>query len=534
MIKKFEFPPTDEQQAIAQASKDGQTESVMVQAYAGCAKTSTIQLAGQGIKVPALALAFNKKIAKELVPRFGGNFSVKTLNGLGLGALARGLPGVTIDFDDARGNKKLGKLVSQVAKDRKVSLSLDQWSDLRSLVSKAMQAGISPADVGEPLTPDTRESWQAIAQDELWLPDDQFDFLFEMAHQVLEENNALTRKGIISFDDQVYYPTVLSGKWAKFPVVVVDEAQDLSPLNHKMLELSLRDDGKLIAVGDRKQAIYQFRGASADSMDRVARLRQTWKTLPLTMTFRCPKVIVARQQQHAPGFRAAPGNAQGTFTSFQARTSQQIDDLELGGWSYKDLEGLKPGPGAQVAILCRNNGPLLAMAFKLLRAGIGVHMLGRDIGKSLIKLSSEIIKDDQAKAEICAGLIEDWKSREGSLARANEKEERLASIYDRADCLQAVLSNAQVRNAGDLRSMLRKLFEKESGQVVLGSIHRSKGLEWDLVVHLDPWRLPAKAAKQAAQAGDTRQLEQEYNLKYVCETRAKHTLVEANLEDFHA
>jgi DNA helicase-2/ATP-dependent DNA helicase PcrA len=351
-----------------------------------------------------------------------------------------------------------------------------------------------------------------------------------MAREVLVENNNLTRQGIISFDDQVYFPTILGGKWAKFPFVAVDEAQDMSPLNHRMLELSLRDDGRLMAVGDKKQAIYAFRGASTDSMDRIAALRSRWTTLPLTMTFRCPKVVVARQQGHAPGFRAAPKNHEGVFHRFE-RTEAVLEPDQ--GWDYKKLTELKPNSMAEIAILCRNNGPLLAMAFKLLRAGIGVYMLGRDIGKSLIRLSSEICKDDNSPADIVAGLIDDWKTKEVSLALANQKEERVSGIYDRAECLQAVLQNTEVRDAGGLRAMLKKLFDKDSGQVILGSIHRAKGLEWDLVVHLDHWRVPSKFAKQAAQAGDRRQLEQEHNLRYVCETRAKHTLVEASLEDYN-
>ena len=46
--------------------------------------------------------------------------------------------------------------------------------------------------------------------------------------------------------------------------------------------------------------------------------------------------------------------------------------------------------GHDVAVLCRNNAPLLSMAFKLLRRGIGVKMLGRDIGKGLVPLAKKL------------------------------------------------------------------------------------------------------------------------------------------------
>ena len=57
-------------------------------------------------------------------------------------------------------------------------------------------------------------------------------------------------------------------------------------------------------------------------------------------------------------------------------------------------------------------------------------------------------------------------------------------------------------------------------------------MECDLVVHLDPWRLPSKHARKAADRGDMSQLQQEMNLKYVIETRAKETLIQATVEDF--
>ena len=70
--------------------------------------------------------------------------------------------------------------------------------------------------------------------------------------------------------------------------------------------------------------------------------------------------------------------------------------------------------------------------------------------------------------------------------------------------------------------------------LVLSTIHSAKGLEWDLVLHLDPWRVPSKYARKAAALGDATALAQEWNLKYVCETRTRHTLIEADLADFQS
>lgn len=524
-MSKTAFKPTEEQQGVieAVAGKD----SVMVDALAGCTKTTSLEMAAPGVKVPALGLAFNKKIAQELTPRMPQNFTIKTFNGWGFGACMRANPNAPrAQIED----KKLGKIISQIAKDRKVDLGMDQWDELRRLVSGAMQAGITPGDRGRPLAPDTRERWAEIA-DDLWITEDSFDFLFEMAHEALVKDIELLEKnGIYSFDDQVYYSACIAGAFPKYPVIFVDEAQDLSPLNHAMLEQSVREDGRLVVVGDPKQAIYGFRGADSRSMGKIRALRPagSWADRGLLTTFRCPKQIVARQQRHAPGYKAWHTNAEGVYKRFkEGEPGFKLEE----GWNWETIRALLPDQGCTIGVLCRNNGPLLSLAFKLIKAQVGVVMLGRDIGKGLLALSRKIVPDDSTSILHTVGKIADWMETESSLARANGHEEKVAGITDRGECLLAT-AEAGPRDAGELRAMLQKLFSRESGQVQLGSIHRWKGLEADVILHLDPWRIPSKYATQAAKAGDPRQLEQEWNLKYVAETRTKHTLIAANLEDF--
>ena len=516
--------PTPHQQAIIEAIAQRSGPSVEVAAGAGCAKSSTLEMAAPGIRVPALALAFNKKIATELKSRLPSNFSPMTLNGLGHRAWMRKLgPGVKIEIDD----RKVGKIASEVAKDHGVELQSDQWDGLRQMISKAQQVGLVPE--GEQrlgLVPDDEDSWREVGY-LAGVYSDEFDLLWPLAREGLVRDIALARQGIISFDDQVYCPTLLGGPFPKFPVVFVDEAQDLSTLNHKMLAACVASDGRLVQVGDERQAIYAFRGADGQSMRSIRALRQQWSRLELPVTFRCPKAVVARQLEHYPNFQAWPANPEGRVLTIGRPTLEHPD----GGWSWADIERALPHERATVAILCRNNGPIMSIAFKLIRRGIGVVMLGRDIGKGLVVLSRKLAPEDGASPDAITAAILEWEDRECSLARANGREERCAGITDRAECLRAVLDSG-VRNAGELRVALEKLFARDSGRVTLGSIHRMKGLEYDLVIHLDPWRIPSRQAREAMAQGDPGSMQQERNLKYVAETRTKHTLVMASLEAF--
>lgn len=513
------FQPTDEQLAVIDLAKGHQ--SLMIQAYAGTAKTTTLTLAAPGVKGGTLVLAFNKKIAQELQGRLPGSFLVKTLNGLGYGALRRGLPSViNWKIDD----RKLGKIISAEAKDRKIDLSSEQWDQVRQLVVAAQNAGVVPMDIGAGgLVPDTPELWQELASD-CWIAPGDTSMLVELAWNSLRQSNEMARSGIISFDDQIYASICLGGRFALFENLMVDEAQDLSPMNHAMLRKSLRASGRLLSVGDSRQAIYGFRGAHTDSMGQIRGLRPEpdWQDLGLTMTFRCPKVVVARQEAHAPGFRAFPANPEGRFI----RVGNPMQP-----WTWRDIECLRPRPEASLAVLCRNNAPLLKLAFRLIRQQVGVYMLGTDIGKGLKELSRKLAKDDFCPADQVWAKVEEWRGRETSLALANGQDEKAARVADRADCLLAVLESAGPRDAGELRRCLDVLFDRSSGTVVLSSIHRAKGLEWDTVVLLDPWRIPSKHAKQAAAEGDSRQLQQEYNLRYVAETRTRLVLAHASLAD---
>lgn len=525
------FDPTPEQRDIisAAAAKRG---SIMVEAGAGCAKTTTLELASKTIHVPALCLAFNKRIAVEMAGRVPSNFQVKTMNGLGHGAWARILPaGVKVMLED----RKLGKLVSAVAKDRKVELSSDQWDSLRQLVVKAQQQGLVPSDdpcAARSLVDDDRGGWCQLA-DEIGIFQDDFDLVWELAREVLQRNIALARAGIISFDDQIYCSVMLGGKFPRFPVTLVDEDQDLNLLNIKMLAMATAPDGRIMAVGDKRQSIYGFRGAAGDAAGLIREIMPAgqWTDLPLMTTFRCPRLIVERQQHHVPGYRAHVNNINGLIKRFH---DPEIDGQVWQGWNFKNVTELKPREDAQVAFLCRNNGPLLSMAFKLLRQGIACHMLGRDIGKGLATLSKKLCPEDSTPADVCVGKIREWKDAETSLAVANDKPEKVASITDRSECLLAVIEGASCRDAGQLREQLERLFSRTSGQVTLSSVHRAKGAEWDVVLHLDPWRVPSAQAKRALrESGDDRLMQQELNLKYVCETRTKNVFIQANLEDYY-
>lgn len=502
---KPKFQPTLEQQAILDAFHNTD-KSIMVFANAGCTKTTMLELLANSTTQRGLALAFNVKIKQELEQRFPPTFDIKTLNGLGHSAWTE----ATGRHSKVNG-QKLGKLVSEICKKNNFVASSDDWDAIRRLTTAAMLAGVVPAKFHHytGLRPDTEDTWNELSSVTLWEIKDR---IINLARQVLELNVLMAFQGEISFDDQVYCSALLGGRFTRYNLVAVDEAQDLNKLNHIQLSKVLTPSGRLIVVGDPRQSCYSFRGADSESMENIKALRSKWLELPLNVTFRCPQKVVQLCALYAPGYTAAPSAPPGEI-------------IDLGGtpWSWSTIKDISQD---QIAVLCRNNAPLLKLAFKFLRVGVPVMMLGRDIGKNLTALSKKIIPSNDTPIADCLALIDNWRTSESTLATANRKTHLLESIEDRAGCLEAVATGVGVKNARDLRDKLASLFARTSGKVILSSGHQAKGLEWHTVVILDQWRIPSKYAKSDSE------MTQEWNLLHVMRSRTKHTLVTANLEDF--
>lgn len=504
------FKPTPEQDTICSAY-DQTKSNLMIVAYAGCAKTTTLELLAKRVdpKIPTSMLAFNVSIKKELEKRVPETIKVMTVNGLGHRAWAGAISsGIRLE------DRKIGTLVSQLLTEEGNNSS-DDWNAIRILVDSAMTSGLTPKDWpnARGLLPDTDEAWVALSEDIVVT-----EYHIASARKVLDRSIRLSYEGTICFNDQIYMSACFGGAFPGFQLVMVDESQDLSPLNHVMLRKTAR--GRLIVVGDPKQAIYAFRGADSTSMEKIRLLRDDWIDLPLATTFRCPKAAVRRALSHAPGFKAFDTNAEGTITRLPVHDAESPKVT----WSWNEIETLaKSGRGGpRVAILCRNNAPLFAMAFKLIKQKRACVMLGRDIGKGLIALVKKILPLPNIGRVECMRLIKQWEQDQCDLATVNKQEAKINSIHDKAECLYAILENGEIANAAQLQNAIADLFETAYATITLATGHKAKGLEWDTVVHLDPWRCKARGEKES----------QEANIQYVIETRVKEHLVLASLEHF--
>lgn len=489
---------TQEQLAFIQEINGG--ESIQLKAVAGSGKTTTLLWGLEASETPAeetLLLAFNKKIQEELARRAPKGTVVLTLNGLGHRAWKKHIG--KNPFLDA---KKVGTLVSDLCKDP-TSRERDEylralWPDIKDLVNKAKGVGLLPKQFnsGKGLVHDSDSEWNRLADmHNINISDD----ILRLARKALIQSTTLALGGQIDFDDQLYMPACFRSNLDKYKLVLVDEAQDLSEIQHFLIARTVANGGRLIAVGDPHQAIYGFRGALSDSMEALGN-RFTAKELSLTYTFRCSKEATKLAQKYVPQLKAADGNLQGSVENLGTE------------WSPKDI-----APGS--VILCRNIAPLVKLGMHCIKTGVSAYVAGRDIGAPLIKACKQI----NPLMNIHDAIIL-WSKEEQAKAKGNL--ETKSRINDTTDALLAVMEISNAKSSRDLEDTLRLLFSKTEGSIVLSTIHRAKGLEWNSVYILDFWRMPQKwilrAIKESPDAAWM--LQQEHNLAYIAITRTKDKL----------
>lgn len=108
--------------------------------------------------------------------------------------------------------------------------------------------------------------------------------------EALQAEGCLTYEGMISEAARLISQGRFTPDWEH---VMVDEFQDINPLQYEFLKLIAPGEGSLMVIGDPDQAIYGFRGSSKASFDDFLRDNPRSKTIDLTSTYRLHTGIAA-------------------------------------------------------------------------------------------------------------------------------------------------------------------------------------------------------------------------------------------------
>lgn len=506
-------PASAHQVAVFEAMADPASGSKTIVAVAGAGKTTVIK---NGLRyLPTNAhvqgLAFGNAAARnlkealaEVVEKDGEeryrNVRMGTFHSVCLRGLARHLKKSELKADPRKLSRLLKKRLSEI--------ELEVYGGfVVKLVGFAKGEGIGA------LVPDTEERWWALVEHHgLYLETEDADEArgVEIARKLLAYSNAVAKRDAdIDFDDMLYLTLLWKLRlWAN-DVVVVDEVQDSNPVMRAITRLLLKPTGRLFAVGDPRQSIFGFTGASIDAMDRITRDFQT-QELPLTVSYRCARSVVERARTWVDHIEPSEFAPEGKVS----------DNVQLS----EALAVLGPSD----AILCRQTAPLVDLAYKLIGTGRGCRVLGREIGEGLIGLIGKM----RAKGiEDLIVRLEAFRDREMAKFIAKGEDERAEGVADRVACVLTVVNSlpeGKNRTVPAVERRLVDLFQVDKTDaeiarmppvLTLSTVHKSKGQEYDNVAVLAPSLMPSKAARQE------HQIAQEMNLMYVAATRAKTVLM---------
>lgn len=457
------------QKDIFKDINSGKDHTVVI-ARAGSGKTSTIV---EGFKYlprgkKTLMVAFNKSIADELKQRAVSYVDVMTLHSLGFRAIKQHFGNVVLENDKCR------TLTTQVIGDDYDLFELNQ--SLCKCISLCKGFLIdTPNKISDIIDKFGIET---------------FDLNREafISHVIKILGMCKAHKMVIDFDDMIWFPFVYRLNVGKFDIVFVDEAQDLNAAQMAMVLSAVKPNGRIIAVGDPAQSIYQFRGADSEAIPNfIEKLKA--KVLPLSVTYRCPKSVVKIAQQVVPDIECPDSAPEGIVTD--------ISTSEL-------LKKVKPGD----FILSRTNAPLIKYCMALLKSGVPANIQGRDIGANL----HYFIKKSKAKTiDKFVEYVNSWKDLEVKRLLSEKKD--TTTTIDKADCLLNLCEG--IVSIKDLKDSIDKLFNDvdDNKKVMLSTTHKAKGLERDRVFLLaDTYRYNSGV------------LGEEANLWYTAITRAKKEL----------
>ena len=350
-----------------------------------------------------LAVTFSRSAAGEMAERFGrGDVSFATLHSICLKILKEEMPGVKV----ISLTRQYAFLRSEVIRYRIPYESMD--TICRELVLKISRLKSASGNAA------------AGASD--------MTFLRIFSDYCLFMNES----GLLDFDDMVsecrklfmLRPDVLSKWQERFQYILVDEFQDISPLQYDVICQLGGDAANVFAVGDDDQGIYTFRGADGGIMQRFLDDHPNATRITLDVNYRCGEVIQAAAGQVISGCESrfekavVPVRSGGalTISSFASRREEYRSIIaeirKLNSPAGADCAGGDTLP--DIAVLFRTNDDSLLFSKMLRDAGIaftGIDALGGQ------RYDADLfpVQDIQAYLNIAANL------KSGSAAPCREE-----------------------------------------------------------------------------------------------------------------
>ncbi|MCV7315652.1 ATP-dependent DNA helicase UvrD2 [Mycolicibacillus parakoreensis] len=433
-------------------------------------------------------------------------------------------------------------VVAQAANRAGVNPSTDDVRDLAGEIEWAKASLISPEQYGAAVAAAGRDIPLDAAQ-------------VATVYSGYETAKVRGEVALLDFDDLLLHtaaaietdPGVAEEFRGRYRCFVVDEYQDVTPLQQRVLTAWLGERDDLTVVGDANQTIYSFTGASPryllDFTRRfpeatLVRLERDYRSTPQVVSLANRVIAAARGRVAGSRLQLVGQRDPGPEPTFHQHRDEVAEATATAAAIARLIDG--GVEAAEIAVLYRINAQSEVYEEALTEAGITYQVRGgegfftrQEIRQAVLALQRTAERGAAATEQQAAlpTLVRTVLEPLGLTAtaptgvRARERWEALSALVDLVD--DEVAARPQL----DLPGLLRELRLRADSRhppvvqgVTLASLHAAKGLEWDAVflVGLADGTLPISHA--LAHGPDSEPVEEERRLLYVGVTRARRHL----------
>ena len=345
-------------------------------------------------------------------------------------------------------------------------------------------------------------------------------------------------------------PRILAEVHSQYRHFTVDEYQDVSPLQERLLKLWVGERNELCVVGDASQTIYSFTGATPKHLlefpktypdAKVVRLIRDYRSTPQVVNLANKLLETRRLERNVPDptvrwpepLHLVSQRDSGKSIEFNEFAD---DEAEASSIAKRIKELVDAGTSARnIAILLRTNGQTEAYERALTSAGLSYQLRGgeRFFQRNEIREAMMLLRaaSKTRSGEPAAGTVAELLMSIGYSAVApesggatRERWESLSALVTLSEELGAEITDAPAASLGqfvaEIEARAATQHAPQVEGVTVASLHSAKGLEWDAVflAGLSEGLLPISFAKD--QAG----YDEERRLLYVGITRARDFL----------
>ncbi len=343
------------------------------------------------------------------------------------------------------------------------------------------------------------------------------------------EDVLLCAAALLAEDERVAAEVRRQYRW-----FVVDEFQDVSPIQSALLDLWLGGRHDLCVVGDPAQTIYSFAGASASYLTDFGRRHPGTTSLELVRNYRSTPQVVAAANQLLAGTPSA-----GVSLRSQQDSGPEVDYVE-----YSDEVAEAEAVAARILDLRRSGTPLreIAVLFRINAQSEAIEeaLAARSI-PYVVRGAARFFERPEVRKAVTLlrgnargsggseeGIVADVKAVLAGMEWSEKAPTGRGNVRDRWESLQAIVSQAEeyaaTHETAGLGDFVDELDRRASEQhapvaegVTLATLHAAKGLEWDVVFlgGMQEGTMPIVYAEGPAA------VEEERRLLYVGMTRAR-------------